>query len=59
VRFAAAHEATRRAATLGGEVIVRPFVVSGVARVALIVDAVGAQVGLWEDIDSTEADGHG
>ena len=59
VRVTDVHEATRRAATLGGEVIVRPFVVAGVARVALIVDAVGAQVGLWEDIDSTEAEGHG
>jgi predicted enzyme related to lactoylglutathione lyase len=43
----------RRAGALGGEVIVRPFALSGVARVALVVDAVGAQVGLWEDVGST------
>lgn len=35
---------------IGGKVIVRPFVVAGVARRALILDSVGAQVGLWEPI---------
>jgi len=43
--------AVRRAAELGGEVIVRPFVADGTARIALILDCVGAQVGLWEPID--------
>ena len=43
--------ATQRAVALGGEVIVRPFVVEGTARIALILDRVGAQVGLWEPID--------
>jgi len=41
----------QRAAVLGGDVIVRPFVVEGAARIALILDRVGAQIGLWEPID--------
>jgi predicted enzyme related to lactoylglutathione lyase len=43
-------DAARRAATFDGNVIVRPFEVSGVARIALIQDSVGAHVGLWEPI---------
>jgi len=42
-----------RAVALGGEVVVRPFLVTGVARVALILDAVGALVGLWQPIDAS------
>lgn len=45
-------DAARRAFSFGGKVIVRPFVVSGIARIALILDSVGAQVGLWEPINS-------
>jgi predicted enzyme related to lactoylglutathione lyase len=37
---------------LGGEAVVLPFVVSGVARIALILDSVGALVGLWQPIES-------
>ena len=40
----------QRAVALGGEVIVHPFAVEGTARIALILDCVGAQVGLWEPI---------
>jgi uncharacterized protein len=40
----------QRAAAFGGEVIVRPFAVDCTARIALILDCVGAQVGLWEPI---------
>jgi len=37
-----------------------PFVVSGVARIALILDSVGAVVGLWEPIElNIKANGHG
>ena len=43
-------ETVRQAQALGGRVIVAPFRVDGVARIALILDAVGAQVGLWEPI---------
>jgi hypothetical protein len=40
----------RRVTSCGGKVIVSPFVVSGIARIALILDSVGAHVGLWEPI---------
>jgi predicted enzyme related to lactoylglutathione lyase len=53
-------DAVSRAALLGGTVIVDPFVVSGVARIALILDSVGAVVGLWEPIElNMKANGHG
>jgi len=52
-------DAAQRAALLGGAVIVDPFVVSGIARIALILDSVGAVVGLWEPIGpSSKANGH-
>lgn len=41
-------EASRRAALLGASIAVEPFCVEGVARIALIVDPVGAELGLWE-----------
>ena len=40
--------AARRAAFAGGRLVVRPFDVAGIARIALIEDAVGAVVGLWQ-----------
>lgn len=40
----------RRAVRCGGETMVKPFAVCGMARVALILDAVGAPVGLWEPL---------
>lgn len=43
----------QRVVALGGEVIVHPFAVEGTARIALILDCVGAQVGLWEPIGSS------
>jgi hypothetical protein len=58
VRVLDVGDTARRASELGGAVIVQPFDVSGIARIAIIVDAVGAQVGLWESIgrdsDATE-----
>lgn len=60
VRVDNVNDAARRVCSIGGRVIVRPFIVSGVARIALIVDSVGAQVGLWEPIEAnTEGDAHG
>jgi uncharacterized protein len=60
VRVDNVENAVRRATTLGGTVVVQPFVVSGVARIALIVDSVGALVGLWEPIElNMKANGHG
>jgi uncharacterized protein len=40
--------ATRLAATLGGSIAVEPLTVEGMARIALVVDPVGATFGLWE-----------
>jgi hypothetical protein len=37
-----------KAVALGGQVVVRPFDVDGMARVSLITDADGALLGLWE-----------
>lgn len=50
VRVGDVDETVRRAESLGGQVIVRPFLVDGVARIALVLDAVGAQIGLWEPL---------
>jgi predicted enzyme related to lactoylglutathione lyase len=40
----------RQAALLGGRVAVRPFLVDGMAQIALILDAVGAPIGLWQPL---------
>jgi len=37
-----------RARDLGGQVIVNPFEVDGLARVSLIADSNGALIGLWQ-----------
>jgi uncharacterized protein len=59
IRVDDVQDAVRRAVSFGGKVIVRPFAVSGVARIALILDSVDALVGLWEPIEpNTEANGH-
>ena len=41
-------DAARRAVAAGGKLLVRPFMVDGVARIALIADVTGAHLGLWE-----------
>lgn len=51
VRVASADAAASKAVSLGGKPVVRPFLVSGVARIALVLDAVGAPVGLWESVE--------
>ena len=38
----------QRVVRLGGKVIIQPFPVEGVARVALILDPGGAHLGLWQ-----------
>lgn len=48
--------AARRTVALGGRLLVRPFAVSGVARIALVADAVGAPFGLWQG-DGADAPG--
>jgi predicted enzyme related to lactoylglutathione lyase len=50
VRVEDAEAASQRARSLGASVAVEPFIVEGVARIALIVDPVGAAFGLWEDL---------
>lgn len=42
-----------RIPALGGEVLVPPLVVPGVAKIALIVDSVGAQIGLLQPIGTS------
>jgi predicted enzyme related to lactoylglutathione lyase len=60
VRVDDADGAVRRAASIGGRLIVRPFAASGMARIALIQDSVGALVGLWESAAEKETeDRHG
>jgi uncharacterized protein len=60
VRVDNVKNAVRQATALGGAVIADPFVVSGVARIALIEDSVGALIGLWEPIDlNMKVNGHG
>lgn len=60
VRVSNVTDIVRRAKALGGTVVVQPFVVSGIARIALILDSVGALVGLWEPIElNVKANGHG
>jgi predicted enzyme related to lactoylglutathione lyase len=48
VRVGDVHAACMRAVALGGLVIVRPFD-AGLARIAVVLDTAGAQIGLWED----------
>ena len=47
VRVDDVDDAARRASEIGGMVLVQPFTVEGVARIAIIADPVGAQLGLW------------
>jgi predicted enzyme related to lactoylglutathione lyase len=59
VRVNDIERAAGRSARCGGTVVVDPFLVSGVARIALILDSVGAVVGLWEPIAvDQKANGH-
>jgi predicted enzyme related to lactoylglutathione lyase len=60
VRVHNVNNTVRRATALGGTVIAQPFVVSGIARIALILDSVGALIGLWEPIElNMNANGQG
>ena len=52
-----ANEVVRRVVSCGGEVIVRPFAVSDIARIALATDSVGALIGLWEPVETSGAGG--
>lgn len=48
VGVAGMDEAVRKAEALGGQVVVNPFHVDGMARIGLVADPVGALFGLWE-----------
>ncbi len=50
MRVSDAADTDRRAGSLGGAVIVPPFAVSSIARIALIQDSGGGQVGLWQPV---------
>jgi len=50
VRVDDADAASLRASELGARVAVEPFVVDGMARIALLVDPVGAAFGIWEEL---------
>ncbi len=50
MRVSDAADTARRAGSLGGAVIVPPFAVSFIARIALIQDSGGGQVGLWQPV---------
>jgi uncharacterized protein len=43
--------ATRRVLAAGGRVVVQPFDVDGMARIALVIDTVGALLGLWQPLE--------
>lgn len=48
IGVAGMEEAASKVEKLGGQVVVKPFVVDGIARVSLVVDSVGGLFGLWE-----------
>jgi hypothetical protein len=48
VAVADAERTAARAAALGATVVVKPFDVPGIARIALVEDPIGALFGLWE-----------
>ncbi|MFO1270968.1 MAG: VOC family protein [Rubrivivax sp.] len=55
LRVAAADAAVERVLSLGGHVVVAPFDVEGVARIALVEDGVGALLGLWQEGTAAES----
>jgi uncharacterized protein len=60
VRVSDVADAARCGSAIGGKVIVHPFTISGIARIALIQDSVGALVGLWETLGThTARNAHG
>ncbi len=60
VQVADIDAAWQRAVSLGGERIIAPFALGDLARIALIVDAVGAPLGLLEPVrDRGEGGAHG
>lgn len=56
IRVDEADATARRAVALGGAVVVRPFTLPGTARIAVILDAVGAPIGLWQTLAADQED---
>ena len=54
IRVADADAALHRTTRCGGRTLVAPFVVDGTARIALLEDAVGALIGLWQPLPADE-----
>ena len=50
IRVSSVDSAASRIAILGGRLVVAPFEVDATARIALIEDAIGALVGLWQPL---------
>lgn len=57
VAVASLEATSRRVASLGGRVIVQSFEVPGVARVGLVMDPIGALIGLWQQTDERDNSG--
>jgi predicted enzyme related to lactoylglutathione lyase len=52
-------EAVRRVVAARGRIVVEPFDVAGLARIALVQDAVGALLGLWQAHGDGDGGGRG
>lgn len=50
IGVAAIEAVVRRVETAGGAVLVQPFEVEGLARIAVVADSIGAVLGLWETL---------
>jgi predicted enzyme related to lactoylglutathione lyase len=48
VRVSDVEAAARKAVACGGKIVIQPLAIGRIARIALIMDPVGAIVGLWE-----------
>ena len=60
VRVDDVDDAVRRAVAIGRQVLVQAFDVADIARIALILDPVGAHFGLWQPLSAnSEEDRHG
>ena len=57
IRVEDADTALQRTTQCGGRTLVAPFVVEGNARIALLEDAVGALIGLWQPLPGRECEG--
>jgi len=57
VRVADTDRSVELAEALGGKIMVRPFTVPGLARIAVVLDPVGAHVGLWQPVRSVSHGG--